>query len=86
MNGKEYDQLFLMAQEGRDAALSCVRVVEEHGHRIVALERSVNKNNEARVSARVGTRVLAVVGTALIGVGGVIVGIWTNLGGPHGPN
>ncbi len=86
MNGKEYDQLFKMAQEGRDAALSCVRVVEEHGHRIVALERSVNKNNEARVSARVGARALAWVGTALIGFGGAALGIWSNLGGPNGPN
>lgn len=86
MNGQEYDRLFNMAQEGRDAALSCVRVVEEHGHRIIALERSVNKNNAALAQGRFGTRVLAWVGTVLIGVGGVVVGLWSNLGGPHGPN
>ncbi len=86
MNGKEYDQLFKMAQEGRDAALSCVRVVEEHGHRIIALERSVNKNNEARVAARIGTRVLAWVGSAMVGASGAMVALWANLGGPNGPN
>lgn len=83
MNGKEYEQLFQMAQEGRDAALSCVRVLEEHGHRIVALERSVNKNNEALSAGRFGTRVLAWVGTALIGLGLLMVGFWDKFNGPN---
>lgn len=83
MNGSEYERLFNIAQEGRDAALSCVRVLEEHGHRIVRLERSVSKNNVAVGAGRFGVIVLAWVGSVLIGVGGLIVGFWDKLNGPN---
>ena len=78
MNGNEYKQLFNIAQEGRDAALSCVRVLEEHGNRLAALEDKVNKNVSAVAVGRFGLRALGWVGSVLIGLGGLLYGVWNH--------
>ena len=76
MNGSEYKQLFDMAQEGRDAALSCVRVLSEHTTRLDSLEKKVNKNVSAVEVGRFGLRALGWGGSILIGLGGLLYGIW----------
>ncbi len=85
MNGQEYQRLFDMAQEGRDAALSCVRVLEEHGGRLDRLERTVNTNTRDMAVGRFGVRAVAWSGSLLIGLGGLAFGLWERISG-NGPN
>lgn len=82
MNGREYRDLFTVAQETRDAALSCLRVLEEHERRLGVLERKVDKNVEAVAVGRMGIRTLAWGGSLLIGLGGLAFGLWEKFNGP----
>lgn len=84
MNGDEYRALFSVAQEGRDAALSCLRVLQEHERRLGVLETKVDKNVEAVAVGRMGVRTFAWLGTLLIGLGGLVFGIWEGFGGASG--
>ena len=85
MNGQEYQQLFSVAQEGRDAALQCLRVLSEHERRLGVVERKADKNVAAVAVGRFGVHALAWVGSILIGLGGLLFGLWDQLGGGDGP-
>ena len=86
MNGQEYERLFKMAEEGRDAALSCVGTLAEHGKRLDTLEKKVDANASAVAVGRFGVRALVLFGSFLIGVGGFLFGFWDKIGGGSGPN
>ena len=86
MNGAEYERLFKMAEEGRDAALSCVGTLEEHGKRLDTLETKVDANVTAVAVGRFGLRALVMFGSLLIGLGGFLFGLWDKIGGGSGPN
>lgn len=83
MNGQEYERLFKMAQEARDAALAALSATHEHGKRLDDLETKVDANATAVAVGRFGLRALATLGSLLIGVGGVAFGLWEWW---HGPN
>lgn len=84
MNGLEYKQLYTVAQEGRDAALQCLRVLTEHERRLGVVEKKVDKNAAAVAVGRFGIRACAWVGSILIGLGGLLFGLWENIGGGGG--
>lgn len=86
MNGAEYERLFKMAEEGRDAALSCERILGEHGKRLDTLEGKVGDNATAVAVGRFGLRAIVVLGSFLIGVGGFLFGLWDRIGGGSGPH
>ncbi len=86
MNGQEYEQLFKMAQEGRDAALTAVSTLEDHGARLIALEKTVGDNNTALAMGRFGVRAAAWAGSILIGLGGLLFGLLERWGGGDGPS
>ncbi len=85
MNGQEYQRLFNMAEEGRDAALSCLRVLSEHERRLGTVEKKVDRNAAAVAVGRFGVHALAWAGSLLIGLGGLLFGLWNQLGGTDGP-
>ncbi len=85
MNGQEYKQLFDVAQEGRDAALQCLRVLGEHERRLGVVEEKVDRNAAAVAVGRFGVHALAWAGSLLIGMGGLLFGLWDHIGGGDGP-
>lgn len=86
MNGQEYDRLFKMAREGRDAALACREELKGQGRRLDTLEKKVDDNNMAVAVGRFGVRAAAWAGTALIALGGLLLTLWAVLtGGANGP-
>ncbi len=76
MNGQEYTQLFSMAQQARDAALSALVATEQHGKRLDTLEEKVDANAVDLAVGRFGLRATGVIGSLLIGFGGFAVGMW----------
>ncbi len=83
MNGVEYERLFRMAQEARDAALGALAATHEHGKRLDTLEEKVDSNATDLAVGRFGLRALGVLGSLLIGLGGLTFGLWEWW---HGPN
>lgn len=88
MNGQEYERLFKMAQEGRDAALTACRELATHGDRLTALEKKVGDNNMALAVGRFGVRAAAWAGSLLIGLGALLLALleWLGRGGNSGPS
>jgi tetrahydromethanopterin S-methyltransferase subunit G len=82
MNGAEYARLFKMAQEARDAALAALAATHEHGKRLDTLEEKVDANATAVAVGRFGLRALGTLGSILIGIGGVLFGLWEWWHGP----
>ncbi len=85
MNGQEYTQLFQMAQEARDASLAALAGVKAHGKRLDTLEEKVDANAVDLAVGRFGLRATGVVGSLLIGLGGMVFGFWKGWGG-DGPS
>ena len=82
MNGQEYARLFDMAREGRDAALACLVELEDHKRRLGVLEGKVDTNTTNVAVGRFGVRALGWGGSLLIGLGGVVFGLWERINGP----
>ncbi len=80
MNGQEYQQLFQMAQEARDASLAALAGVEAHGKRLDTLEDKVDNNVVQLAIGRFGLRATGMVGSLLIGFGGIVFGLWEWMG------
>ncbi len=86
MNGQEYARLFELVLEARDASRAALAATQEHGKRLDKLEQKVDNNATAVALGRFGLRTAGVVGTLLIGFGGLLFGIWEHIGGNGGPD
>ncbi len=81
MNGQEYAQLFELVLEARDASRAALVATQEHSKRLDALETKVDDNVTAVAVGRFGLRALLMLGSTLIGLGGLAYGLWQNIGG-----
>ncbi len=86
MNGQEYAQLFELVLESRDASRAALTATQEHGKRLDKLEGKVDDNATAVALGRFGLRTAGLVGTLLIGLGGLLFGLWEHIGGNGGPD
>ncbi len=84
MNGQEYKQLFELVMESRDASRAALDATKEHGERLGVLEGKVDANVTAVAVGRFGARALTILGSFLIAAGGLIFGLWDNIGGNGG--
>ncbi len=84
MNGQEYARLFELVLQARDASRAALDATREHGKRLDKLEEKVDDNATAVALGRFGLRTVGVVGSLLIGLGGLLFGLWEHTGGNGG--
>ncbi len=84
MNGQEYQQLFELVMQSRDASRAALDATREHSVRLELIEKKVDANVTAVAVGKFGVRTLVFLGSLLIGLGGLVFGLWENIGGNGG--
>ncbi len=86
MNGQEYQQLFELVMQSRDASRAALDASRDHSVRLEVIEAKVEANVTAVAVGRFGVRALVTLGSLLIGLGGLLFGLWEHIGGNGGPD